>query len=114
MQTNNVFIENEIVEWEQVAPGVSRSILAFEDSLMLVKVKFEKQAIGVLHQHVHVQISYVESGVFEVEVGGVKKILKKGDTFFAPSNIWHGVVCLEEGVLLDSFSPMRKDFLKII
>jgi quercetin dioxygenase-like cupin family protein len=67
-----------------------------------------------LHQHVHVQISYVESGVFEVEVGGVKKILKKGDTFFAPSNIWHGVVCLEEGVLLDSFSPMRKDFLKII
>jgi len=47
-----------------------------------------------------------------VEVGGVKKILNQGETFFAPSNVWHGVICLEEGVLMDTFSPMRKDFIE--
>jgi quercetin dioxygenase-like cupin family protein len=108
----NVFIENDIVKWTKVAPGVQRAILAYDESVMLVKVKFEKGAIGVLHQHPHVQISYVASGQFEVEVGGVKKILNQGETFFAASNVWHGVICLEEGVLMDTFSPMRKDFIE--
>ena len=108
----NVFTENDIVKWTNVAPGVQRAILAYDESVMLVKVKFEKGAIGVLHQHPHVQISYVESGQFEVEVGGVKKILNQGETFFVPSNVWHGVICLEEGVLMDTFSPMRKDFIE--
>ena len=109
----NVFIENDIVKWTKVAHGVQRAILAYDESVMLVKVKFEKGAIGVLHQHPHVQISYVESGQFEVEVGGVKKVLNKGETFFAASNVWHGVICLEEGVLMDTFSPMRKDFIEV-
>jgi quercetin dioxygenase-like cupin family protein len=112
MPTSDVFIENEIVNWEEVAPGVSRALLAYEDSLMVVKVKFDTAAIGVRHQHIHVQITYVESGVFEVEVGDQKKILRKGDSFLASANVWHGVVCLEAGVLIDTFSPVRMDFLK--
>jgi quercetin dioxygenase-like cupin family protein len=108
----NVFIKNEMVQWEEVDKGVRRSILAFDPTLMVVKVKFEKEAIGALHQHVHVQISYVESGVFEVEIEGVKTTLEQGDTFFVPSNLWHGVVCKQAGVLIDSFSPMRQDFIK--
>jgi quercetin dioxygenase-like cupin family protein len=108
----NVFTENDIVKWANVAPGVQRAILAYDESVMLVKVKFEKGAIGALHHHPHVQISYVESGQFEVEIGGLKKILNKGETFFAHSNVWHGVICLEEGVLMDTFSPMRKDFIE--
>ena len=108
----NVFTENDIVKWTNVAPGVQRAILAYDESVMLVKVKFEKGAIGTLHQHPHVQITYVASGQFEVELGGVKKVLYQGETFFAASNVWHGVICLEEGVLMDTFSPMRKDFIE--
>ena len=108
----NVFTENDKLVWTNVAEGVQRTILAFDETAMLVKVKFEKGAMGTLHQHPHIQISYVESGQFEVEVGDVKKVLNQGDTFFAASNVWHGVKCLEAGVLLDTFSPMRKDFLE--
>ncbi len=113
MQSANAFIENEIVNWELVAPGVSRAILAYDDSLMVVKVKFDKDAVGNKHHHVHVQITYVASGVFDVEVGEEKMRLKTGDSFFAPSNVWHGVVCIEAGVLIDTFSPIRQDFLTI-
>lgn len=105
------FIKNQSLEWQYVSPGLSRKIMAFDDSLMLVQVKFEKGAIGALHQHVHVQISHVFSGVFEVEIEGEKQILQAGDSFFVPSNLWHGVVCIEEGILIDSFSPMREDFV---
>lgn len=106
-----VFIENADLPWEQVDPGVSRKIMAFDDRLMLVKVKFETGGIGILHQHHHSQISHVESGVFEVEINDEKKVIKSGDAFYIPPNVLHGAVCLEAGVLIDVFSPMREDFM---
>ena len=107
-----LFIENDDVAWETVAEGVRRKIMSFDERVMMVKVDFEKGAIGVVHQHYHTQISHVESGVFEVEINGEKKILKAGDAFYIPPNILHGAVCLEAGVLIDIFSPMREDFVK--
>lgn len=85
--------------------------MAWDDKLMLVKVEFEKGGVGTLHQHYHSQISHVESGVFEVEIAGEKKVLQAGDVFYIPSNAIHGAVCLEAGVLIDVFSPMREDFV---
>ena len=51
----NVFIEEEMLLWSIVAPGMQRAILAYDDSLMMVKVKFDKEAIGAMHHHPHVQ-----------------------------------------------------------
>ncbi len=111
-KTKRVFIENNEVPWEVTSAGVKRKIMAYDERLMLVKVAFEKAAIGILHSHPHTQISHVESGMFEVEIGGNKKILAAGDAFYIPPDVIHGVVCLEAGVLIDMFSPMREDFLK--
>jgi quercetin dioxygenase-like cupin family protein len=115
MNTNEltkVHIKDEDIAWEVVGEGIRRKIMAYDDKVMMVKVDFEKGGIGVVHQHHHTQITHIHSGVFEVEVDGEKQILKAGDVFFAPSNIWHGVVCLEAGMLIDVFSPMREDFIK--
>jgi quercetin dioxygenase-like cupin family protein len=106
-----VFIENREVPWEIVAPGMRRKIMAWDDRLMVVKVEFEKGAVGALHQHHHSQITHVENGIFEVEINGEKKVLTTGDAFYIPSNVLHGAVCLEAGVLIDIFSPMREDFI---
>ena len=107
-----VFIENKSIPWETVGSGVKRKVMAWDEKLMLVKVEFEKEGIGTLHQHFHSQITHVESGIFEVEIGGEKKILSSGDVYYIPSNVLHGCVCLEKGVLIDVFSPVREDFLK--
>ncbi len=106
-----VFIENADIEWEKVGDGLKRKIMAYDNQLMLVKVHFEKGGIGSLHQHFHSQITHVESGVFEVEIEGEKKILNAGDAFYIPPHFMHGAVCKESGVLIDVFSPMREDFL---
>jgi quercetin dioxygenase-like cupin family protein len=107
-----VFIENKDIAPEATAPGMSRKIMAYDESLMLVRVEFEKGAVGSTHSHPHSQISNVESGVFEVEIAGRKKILKAGDVFYVPPHAVHGAVCLEPGVLIDVFSPMREDFIQ--
>ena len=72
-ETAKVFIEDQDISWEETASGVRRKIMAYDESLMLVRVAFETGGIGVLHQHPHIQITHVESGTFEVEVAGEKK-----------------------------------------
>lgn len=110
-ETVKVFIQNRDVPWEVSGPGMVRKIMAWDERLMMVKVQFEKGAVGTLHQHPHTQITHVESGIFEVEIAGEKKILTTGDAFYIPPNVVHGAICLEAGVLIDIFSPMREDFV---
>jgi quercetin dioxygenase-like cupin family protein len=97
---------------ENPAPGVTRQIMGYDGHLMLVKVMFEKGAVGYAHEHFHSQSTYVAGGKFEVSINGETKTLSAGDGFYTEPDVMHGVVCLEEGILIDAFSPMRQDFLK--
>jgi len=94
-----------------VAPGISRQLLGYGEALLMARVWFDKGAVGAVHQHHHAQLSYVESGEFEVDVGGQKQNLKTGDSFYIEPDKDHGVTCLAAGSILDLFSPLREDFL---
>ncbi|WP_242092878.1 cupin domain-containing protein [Aestuariivivens sediminicola] len=107
-----IFFRQDEMEWEAVEDKIERQIVGYDDTMMMVNVKFEKGGVGSVHHHVHTQSTYISEGKFEVTVADDKKVLKKGDSFFVPSNTPHGVVCLESGVLIDVFTPVRKDFLK--
>jgi quercetin dioxygenase-like cupin family protein len=104
-------ITDDEVPWITVEDGIRRKVMAYTDKLMLVKVDFKKGRIGTLHHHPHLQISYVASGSFEITVSGEAKILRGGDVYFIPENAVHGAVCLEDGLLIDVFSPMRENFI---
>lgn len=109
---STVFFKSEEVEWEQADIGITRQIIAYNDDLMLVSVSFEKDAVGTVHKHIHSQASYIVSGEFEITIDGKSQLLKAGDGFYVPPNTLHGAKCVEAGVLIDSFNPMREDFLK--
>ena len=102
---------NADISGEDAVPGVVRKVLSFTDELMCVENHFEKGAVGALHHHPHTQITYVVSGQFEFEIDGVKKVVNPGDTMLKKDSVPHGCVCLEAGILLDIFSPMREDFV---
>ncbi len=106
-----LFFKNQDHEWKPVEKGISRQITGYDVNIMMVKVKFDKGAIGTIHQHHHSQTTYIESGSFEVTIADKKQVLITGDSFFVPPNIPHGAVCVASGVLIDVFSPIREDFL---
>ena len=107
-----MFVFNHDVKKNDLGGGVSRKILSYENELMSVEVHFEKGAVGAMHTHPHIQISYVLDGAFEATIGNETKIIRRGDTYSVKGNEPHGVVCLEKGTLLDVFTPMREDFVK--
>lgn len=92
--------------------GVTRRILAYTDSLMVVENTFEQEAVGKLHHHPHTQITYIVSGEFDFTIGDEHKTVRAGDTLLKEDGVEHGCVCKEAGVLLDIFTPMRQDFLE--
>ncbi|MFA9438246.1 cupin domain-containing protein [Uliginosibacterium sp. sgz301328] len=96
---------------EDLGGGVSRQILAHDGGMMQVKVMFEEGAIGPMHNHPHEQLTYVLSGEFKFTIGDETHVVKAGDTLYKKSGIMHGCVCTQKGVLLDTFTPQRLDFL---
>lgn len=73
----SIFQMNADIPWESAAPGIQRQVYGYDDKIMLVKVKFERDAVGSLHRHFHSQVTYIESGVFELTIGDKTVILKK-------------------------------------
>ena len=92
-------------------PGVIRQVLSHSPELMMVSFRFEKDAAGKLHNHPHIQSTYVKSGEFIFLIDGEEVPVKEGDSFVIPSNAVHGCICIAPGELIDTFTPRRDDFL---
>ena len=109
--TSNSFVLTDTTPWEQVGDGVRRKIMGYNEQVMTVVVAFEKGAEGAAHQHPHTQSTWVASGSFEFCVDGCTQVVKQGDGILIAPDLVHGCICLEAGILIDTFTPMRADFL---
>ena len=72
---------------------------------------FSNRRSGLPPQPPHTQITYVVSGRFSFTIDGETRQVAAGDTLLKKNGVPHGCTCLEAGVLLDIFNPMRGDFL---
>ena len=101
--------ENE----KTLSNGVIRTVKSYIDDLMVCELKWQKGMLGETHCHPHRQCGYIIKGTFEATVGDEKTILRGGDCFYAEANVPHSLLCLEDdSVMLDIFTPMRKDFIE--
>ena len=78
----------------------------------VVKIGFDKELEGEVYAHCHSQVSHVVVSECHNNVDGVINVLHTVDNFFVPPSAKHGTVCATGGILIDTFSPLRKEFLK--
>ena len=101
---------------EKVREGLERKLI-FTGSLMTAVLDFTDgpwEKPEPVHFHPHVQTSYVAAGeiIFYCE-GEDDQHLKAGDLFAVPSGKKHTIrVLTPHARLVDSFNPLREDFLK--
>ena len=105
------FLSGSEAKFQDLSGSVKRKVLVHNEDIMMVEVHFEQDGVGSVHSHPHQQATYILSGSFEFENDGEKRIVKQGDSLLFASGVKHGVVCLQAGVVLDVFTPARKDFL---
>lgn len=108
-----MFTENHTITSVGAGSGITRKVLSYSENLMAVELHFQKGAVGAKHSHPHEQIGYIISGKLVYQEDGCEdKELQTGDTYYVAPDVEHGVLVLEETVLLDVFTPMRKDFVE--
>lgn len=110
-EKNQKWVKNSNIDKQIVTNGIEKKVLAHCDELMCVENYFEKGAVGAMHNHPHTQITYVAEGIFEFTIDNEKRTVCKGDTLLKRDGVEHGCICLEKGLLIDFFTPMRKDFV---
>jgi Uncharacterized conserved protein, contains double-stranded beta-helix domain len=107
-----MFVFNKDCRAKDCEPGVRRKVLSYSDELMMCEITFETGAQGDAHAHKHLQITYVAKGTFEFTIGDEKKVVSQGDSVYMPGDVMHQATCIEEGILVDVFSPKRDEFLE--
>lgn len=105
------WVFHEKTEAQETAPGVVRRVLAYCDNVMCVENTFKKGSIGAMHNHPHTQITYVASVSLNLPL--TEKYIQsvKGMTLLKQDGVSMAVPVLEDGILIDIFTPMREDFL---
>ena len=109
MQTFVKEAEPQVIE---LGGGCRRRIRAYNKEMMLVEVIFDEGAVGADHSHPHTQISYVLSGEFTYHIEGETRVMHPGDSIVVDGGKLHGCTCVKAGTLLDTFTPMREDFVR--
>ncbi len=108
-------IKSSDVTPEVISQGRMR-YLTHLSNLMMVVIDFHDGPTSQPdppHSHPHEQISYVVSGEINCILGNEVTRLGPGDIFTVPPNVPHCIQLLTEKVrLVDTFSPIREDFLK--
>ena len=104
-------IRQRDIDWKVVGEGMKMKVLSYGENLMMTIVEFEKGTTAPMHSHPHEQISYILEGKFVYRMDGEEKIMEKGDSVYVPSGAKHNVTALENGIILDVFTPIRRDFL---
>ncbi|RED50467.1 cupin domain-containing protein [Seonamhaeicola aphaedonensis] len=105
--------QNENIE--TLSSSLHRKVIHLKE-LMVTVIEFSNGPMkepDLPHNHPHEQITYVASGSLKFFIEDREYTLNEGDVIKIASNLNHSVQTLTEKVkLIDSFSPIRKDFLK--
>jgi len=90
--------------------NVSSRLMAGE-KLMFVEHRVKKGHTATGDKHENEQLTLILSGSLKVTIGKESHVLKNGDAVLIPSNVVHNIEVLEDSVVIEVFSPPRKEWL---
>lgn len=97
--------------WIEVFPGVHRRRISKGERSYQMEVRLDLGSEVPMHQHPHEQVSYVASGRLRFVVGDQVIEAGPGASIAIPGGVPHAVYTLEAGLAIDTFTPVREDYL---
>ncbi len=101
----------EEIKKESMGNGISRRVIHGEN-ITLARIYVDAGKTVPEHSHQNEQISYILEGKLTFDIGGKISEAGEGDILVIPPGIPHKVTAREPSVVLDTFSPPRKDWIE--
>lgn len=98
------------LEAERLNPQITRRML-WGDRLMAAYLEFKKGTVVPVHQHENEQFTYCISGLLRLTLPDRELLLRPGEVLLIPGGVSHGGEMLEETVVMEVFSPPRRDWI---
>jgi quercetin dioxygenase-like cupin family protein len=91
--------------------GIRYKTLVHGSVTSMHEFKLEKGSTIPMHSHPHEQTGYLVSGKMNFIVGEKTFPVQSGDSWNIPGGEEHRVDAIEDCVVIEVFSPVRKDYL---
>jgi quercetin dioxygenase-like cupin family protein len=95
---------------EQLNPHMTRKAI-HTAAMTIARLHIKAGGVVPEHKHVHEQVAHVEKGALKFNVAGEELVLRAGQSLVLPSMVPHGVEALEDTDVLDTFTPVREDWV---
>jgi len=98
--------------WDEVFPGVYRQILAHNEEIMVMLVKFTPGGLVPRHSHSNIQAGLVIRGQLLFKTQRGERVLTEGDSYLLEPWETHEVMNIggREALAIDVFRPARRDY----
>ena len=100
--------------WRDFMPGITRRLLVNVSAATLALYRLKGGSTVPLHSHPQAQYGFCVEGSGVFTVGGKQWQLRKGDSYYIPPSVTHGLK-IDSGpdtLLVEFFTPIRSDFVR--
>jgi len=98
--------------FNETSPGNRIKTLCYGEHTLLVEVHLDKDADLLRHKHPYEQTGYLISGNIRMHIEEKEMELEPGDSWCIPMNAEHKVDVLKDSIVIEVFSPTRKEYIK--
>lgn len=106
-----MFTKSNFRTFKTLLPGVKMRALAFEEKSIMCEFELQKGSELPSHSHPYEQTGYLISGKLNFRIDKEWVIAEPGDSWCIPDNVEHQVEVLEDAKVLETFTPIRPDYL---
>jgi quercetin dioxygenase-like cupin family protein len=95
----------------EMFPKIVRRALCGGERMTLCEITLYKDAVVPLHSHDDEQAGYVTRGRLLFKIGEEEREVGPGYGYLVPGNVPHALTALEDSMIVEVFSPPRKEYL---
>ena len=101
----------DAVTTEELNPTLTRQMI-HTGQMTIARIWLKKGAVVPVHSHINQQVTTLQTGALQCEMGGETIVLRGGEVLVIPPDMPHSFVALEDSMAVDLFTPQREDWIR--
>jgi quercetin dioxygenase-like cupin family protein len=106
-----VFNKHDNTGFHSRIKGIDQKTLVYGERTLMTEFRLKKHHQVPHHSHACEQTGYMIAGEMILTIGSNPYRCLPGDSWCIPMNMEHQAEVIEDSVVIEVFSPVRKDYL---